>query len=409
MINPISKFLLHEYQVNDEGGKIYVDQKVKIWLNSFSKEESDQRSKIEEKIFKQITKSGFDENPDVSPPEFFPKISLILVLYNSKFWFENLSMMFENLKSYLHEIIIIDNGSKDDCMNLLEERFSGLMCIKNDKSNSFSTAINQGTRIASGEVFLIINPDIYIPRSSLWALIECYNKNHEVAAISPKLMLMKTPGFINGIGNVVKPFWHGYDIGLGHLDVGQFDHISELPSACFAAILIPKTSWEKVGELDEEFPMYYEDSDWCYRARGLGLKIKFCKESKIFHGYKSYKNKNIYIDDSYIKNTTYGRIRFVKKNLSYFSQKIYLFSYVLNDVYQLIKYSIKAREIQLNNFSLAWKKSFKEKITRNKSIEVKLGKCEIEKIKNLFPNILDGIPVLKWKTIQTIINNYKYL
>jgi len=409
MINPLSKFLLQEYQVNAEGGIIYVDHKVKTWLNSFSNEKNNQKSIVEERIFKQITKSGYEENPDIAKPDLFPKISLILVLFNSKFWFENLLMMFENLKSYLYEIIIIDNGSKDDCLNLLEERISGLMCIKNDKSNSFSTAINQGIRIASGEVFLIINPDIYIPRSSLWALIECYNKNQEAAAISPKLMLMKTPGFINGIGNVVKPFWHGYDIGLGHLDVGQFDHISELPSACFAAILIPKTSWKIVGELDEEFPMYYEDSDWCYRARGLGLKIKFCKESKIYHAFKSYKYKNNNIDEAYIRNISYGRIRFVIKNYSYYSQKAYLFSYFVNDSFQVLKYSIKTHRIQLKNYLMVWKKLFQGKNEWRKSNEGKLGKCEIEKIKNLFPITMDGIPVLKWKTMQIIINNEKYL
>ena len=401
MINPISKFLLHEYQVNDEGGKIYVDQKVKIWLNSFSKEESDQRSKIEEKIFKQITKSGLDENPDVSPPEFFPKISLILVLYNSKFWFENLSMMFENLKSYLYEIIIIDNGSKDDCMNLLEERFSGLMCIKNDKSNSFSTAINQGTRIASGEVFLIINPDIYIPRSSLWALIECYNKNHEVAAISPKLMLMKTPGFINGIGNVVKPFWHGYDIGLGHLDVGQFDHISELPSACFAAILIPKTSWEKVGELDEEFPMYYEDSDWCYRARGLGLKIKFCKESKIFHAFKSSSTKksNLQINKHFY-DTTYGRLRFVFKNFKKFEGLFYLTSILFNDILFILKLTFSGKKILLIDYLILWKNNFSKFEELRKSF-LECKSPGIEAFNSDFPRIYNGIPVLKWKNIKS--------
>jgi len=401
MINPLSKFLLQEYQVNAEGGIIYVDHKVKTWLNSFSNEKNNQKSIVEERIFKQITKSGYEENPDIAKPDLFPKISLILVLFNSKFWFENLLMMFENLKSYLYEIIIIDNGSKDDCLNLLEERISGLMCIKNDKSNSFSTAINQGIRIASGEVFLIINPDIYIPRSSLWALIECYNKNQEAAAISPKLMLMKTPGFINGIGNVVKPFWHGYDIGLGHLDVGQFDHISELPSACFAAILIPKTSWKIVGELDEEFPMYYEDSDWCYRARGLGLKIKFCKESKIYHAFKSSSSKKSNIQvKKHFYDTTYGRLRFVFKNFKKLEGLFYLTSILLNDILFILKLSFSGKKILLIDYLILWKNNFSKFEELRKSILV-YKSSGIEAFNSHFPRIYNGIPVLKWENIKS--------
>ena len=143
--------------------------------------------------------------------------------------------------------------------------------IENKESKSFAAAVNQGCKLASGELFLIINPDVYIPKSSLWSLINFYQNNSDAAAIVPKLMLMKTPGFINGIGNVVPPFRWGYDLGLGHLDVGQFDHIKEVPSACFATVLIPREKWDTVGELDEEYPMYYEDSDWSYRARGKRL------------------------------------------------------------------------------------------------------------------------------------------
>ena len=163
----ISASYLQEFEVNPEGGTIYVDKKVKKWLDSFTEDGIKQKSKIEKEIYYRITKTGFEENLDISPPEYFPKISLILVLYNSIFWVDNLVKMFENLFPWLHEIIVIDNGSTDNCKTELYERISGLKCIINQVSKSFAAAINQGTKIATGEVFLIINPDVYIPKSSL--------------------------------------------------------------------------------------------------------------------------------------------------------------------------------------------------------------------------------------------------
>jgi len=408
MINQISRFFLHEYQVNNEGGKIFVDKKVAKWLDSFSTDNKNKKSSSEIKVYKQITKCGIDENLDILPPEKYPKISIILVLYNSRFWVENLISMFENLSPWLHEIIVVDNGSDDDGLFLLKESISRIIYIKNTSSKSFSAAINQGTRISTGEVFLIINPDVYIPKSSLWAMIDCYFKNPAIGAISPKLLLMRTPGFINGIGNIVKPFWHGYDLGLGHLDIGQFDEIVELPSACFAAILIPRNSWERVGELDEEYPMYYEDSDWCYRTRKLGLRIRFCKDSKVFHAFKSYKSRSEPLKGNFIKNIAYGRLRFVKKNLSTYSLPFFLFSFILSDILLLIRFWIIQRQFYISEFFWAWTRIINKNpknIGNNESN--RLIDMEIEKFKISFPLVKKGIPILNWKLLKIVIKNIK--
>jgi len=404
MINQISRFFLHEYQVNNEGGKIFVDRKVANWLDSFSTENTNQKSSSEIKIYKQITKCGFDENPNISPPEKYPKISIVLVLYNSKFWVENLSKMFENLSPWLHEIVVVDNGSNDDGLVLLKERISRITCIKNKSSKSFAAAINQGTRNSTGEVFLIINPDVYIPRNSLWALIDCYLKNPTVGAISPKLLLMRTPGFINGIGNIVKPFWHGYDLGLGHLDIGQFDEIVELPSACFAAILIPRNSWERVGELDEEYPMYYEDSDWCYRARNQGMKIRFCHHSKIYHRFQSsatINEKRIY-NRKQFSHITYGRIRYIVKNLNYLEARYFLLFGLLYDIFYIIKYYFLFHELLLKDLLYIWKENHLKFLSFRKPPFHKSFN-QPKSYFSAYPRIYEGIPVLNRNILIKIL------
>src|SRR5665648_21855 len=313
----LEKFKLSKYQINSDGGMIYVDWKVKNWLDSIEKGGFSQKSDAEIEIYKKITKSGFEENLMIKPPENFPTISLIVVTYNSENWFENLRKMFTNLSPWLLEIIVVDNGSIDGSLDGLKQAEQPVKIIENKDSISFAAAVNQGINLASGELFLIINPDVYVPKSSLWSLINFYQIKSDAAAIVPKLMLMKTPGFINGIGNIVPPFRWGYDLGLGHLDVGQFDHIKEVPSACFAMVLIPKEKWILVGELDEIYPMYYEDSDWSYRARRKGFDILVDTNCLTYHAYRSYhQNKNERISKEKLYRVTYGRLVFVIKNIN---------------------------------------------------------------------------------------------
>jgi len=400
----IDKLFLRKYKVNNEGGIIYVDRKVYKWLNSFSLNDLSQKTFIEKEIYKQLTKSGFDENPDVSPPKKIPKISLILVLFNSKYWVDNLKQMLSNLNPWIYEIVVVDNGSTDNSLNILNECLPGLISIKNLTPKPFAAAINQGTRIASGDVFLMINPDVYIPKSSLWALIDCYQKNKSVAAYSPKLLLMKTPGFINGIGNIVKPFWHGYDMGLGHLDIGQFNDICDLYSACFATILIPRKSWEEIGELDEKFPLYYEDTDWCYRARNIGKRIILNPHAKIYHAYKASSKDGYNFRNQYIMNITKGRIRFTRKNINKNIKIFYLLSFFLNDIFNFFKYLLLQKRSFFKCLFFPWVTELflsKESFCYKKSNWYKSNSFKYNI--DCSPSIYLGLPVLSSKNLHLII------
>jgi hypothetical protein len=404
MISFLERFKLTKYQVNPEGGTIYVDWNVKNWLDSFKGEDYSQKSLKEIEIYKKITKSGFEENLMIKPPENFPTISLIVVTFNSEIWFENLKKMFIELSPWLHEIIVVDNGSIDGSLDGLRKIEKTIFFIENEIPKSFAAAVNQGCNMASGELFLIINPDVQIPKSSLWSLINFYQNNSEAAAIVPKLMLMKTPGFINGIGNVVPPFRWGYDLGLGHLDVGQFDHIKEVPSACFATVLIPREKWKIVGELDEEYPMYYEDSDWSYRARGLGYKILAETSSIVYHAYRGNQENDEEMSKEKLYNVTYGRLRFVSKNIPKPYSYNYFLSYAIFDLLYFL-YIMIVKKFDLSyaeSLTRSWKKTL-YKFYKKPQLNSRLINNILLKNSNFNPKILDGFPIMNWFYIKHML------
>lgn len=399
-----ARYKLSNYQINPEGGMIYVDWKVKHWLDSFKNGDYRQKSKKEKEIYKKITKSDFQENLMIKPPVNVPAISLIVVTFNSEIWFENLKKMIINLSPWLHETIVVDNGSIDGSLDGFREFGDLLQIIQNEESKSFAAAVNQGVKLASGELFLIINPDVYIPKSSFWSLINFYKNNSDAAAIVPKLMLMKTPGFVNGIGNIVPAFRWGYDLGLGHLDVGQFDQIKEVPSACFATVLIPREKWNKVGELDEEFPMYYEDSDWSYRARGLGYKIFVDTSCCVYHAYSGNIDRNATISKKKLFNVTYGKLRFTWKNID--KPKCYYFylSYVLFD-FLFIIYTLVINKFNLGEIKpvvSGWIKFLNKKNLSN-YFTTRSGEIFIRPKNGLNTTIVHGVPLMRWRRIKKML------
>ncbi len=312
---------------------------------------------------------------------------------------ENINKMFSNLGKWLFEIIVVDNGSVDNCLEKLVHN-EKISIIENDMPLAFAAAVNQGCRLATGDLFLLINPDVVITKTALFSLIDFYLAHPDAAAIVPKLLLMRTPGFINGVGNIVPLFRWGYDLGLGHLDVGQFDDMLEVPSACFATVLIPKEKWVKVGELDEEYPMYYEDSDWSYRARAAGFMIVLCVKSQVFHGYLGYDDGFKEITYKKLMQVTYGRLRYSKKNIKSLNEVYYLISYLIFDISFLI-YSVFFQFNFANSKAIF--QGWKLFLSRSKSIK----KCVVfpidhhnGKISGSKPRIKTGIPMLTWNILN---------
>ncbi len=225
-----------------------------------------------------LTRAGFLDIPQApspaaeNPPTNGPLVSAILVGFNSRHWLENSLPTLVRQTYAPVEIILVDNGSQDGTADWLPRHYPGIILISFSPGQSLARALNQGIERARGEYFLLLNPDILMDRGAVGEMVAVAEGDDRCAAVAAKLRLSRAPAFLNGLGNYVGPFSWGADWGLGHLDLGQFDDLPEVPSACFAAALIKKKAWEKTGPLDEGFPLYYEDAEWCYRSRLLGWR-----------------------------------------------------------------------------------------------------------------------------------------
>jgi len=259
-------------------------------------------------------------------------VSAVIVSYQSRDWLEECipSLLAQTYSPI--EIIVVDNGCLDDTRDWLAEHYPQVKLLPLPEAQSFARATNLGAASAEGEYLFLLNPDVRLETDCVAQMVQAVQSEPACAAVGAKLKFWWAPSFLNGMGNRVGAFSWGTDNALGHLDLGQFDAWEDLPSACFAAILIPKSAWETIGPADEGFPMYYEDTEWSYRARLLGYRVLAAPQAVVYHAFggRVPKGEDSGLSPKKLRNVVYGRMRFALKLVGGYLRR-FLRNYWLED------------------------------------------------------------------------------
>jgi GT2 family glycosyltransferase len=251
--------------------------------------------------------------PEVAPAAG-PPVSAVVITHTTQ-WLEGCLGSLVSQRYSPLEIILVDNFSKDDVPGWVAQRFPTVRVIRLPDGKTFAQAVNTGVASSSGTYIAILNPDIELDPNAIAECVRVAEADPESAAVAAKLMFWWAPSFLNGIGNRVDERSWGTDNFIGHLDLGQFDSLTEVPSVCFAATLVRRTAWDAVGPADEAFPLYYEDAEWSYRARLLGFRTVAAPRAVVRHvfGYKVRGGEESDLTPRKLAMAAYGRLRFTLK------------------------------------------------------------------------------------------------
>ncbi|NRF96237.1 glycosyltransferase family 2 protein [Paenibacillus frigoriresistens] len=224
-------------------------------------------------------------------------LSIIIVNFKTRdLTLACLQSVFSSATSYTYEVILIDNASNDGIIPVTTEQFPQVICIANTDNVGFSKANNQGIRIAKGRYVLLLNSDTIVQPDTLDIMLRFMDENPTVGASGCKIVLpdgsldrackrgFPTPSasfyYAFGFSKLFPktPRFNQYQ--LGYLSPNEAYPIDSLVGAF---MLIRREAIEQVGMLDEEFFMYGEDIDWCYRIKEAGWVNYYYPRTQIVH------------------------------------------------------------------------------------------------------------------------------
>jgi GT2 family glycosyltransferase len=332
----------------------------------------------------------------------------VIVSYNSRAWLPGCLASLRAQSLLPLEIIVVDNGSNDGSADWLAEHHPDVILRRLEKACALAGAINWGVEAARGEYILLLNPDVILDPDAIFRLVETAQGEARCAAVAAKLRLLWAPAFLNGLGNLVGALSWGTDNALGRLDLGQFDHWTELPSACFAAALLPAKALGEIGLLDDGFPMYYEDSEWCYRARLFGYSVRLAPQAVIYHAFSSRPpgQGESSLGEVKLQRVVYGRLRFITRLLGPGYLFRFLTGYLFEDLFNGLLNFVRGRWGHVRAYGKAWKEFF------GSLGEIRSARKILQQRRNLAdqelfglqrqipaPLIRHGLPLLTWDVV----------
>lgn len=214
-------------------------------------------------------------------------VTIILVNYNDRRHLEAcLSSLLKTASHPSPEIIIVDNASTDGSRAWLADAFPSVRMIANPENVGFSRANNLGARAGKGDFLLFLNTDTFVPEGALGRLLEKLAANPSIGAVGPALL--HRPGSTQvSFGRRVSfaaQFWQKLVLNpyfkVRMKRGGKDRSVGWLSAAC---LLCRRTAFEQIGGFDENFFIYFEDIDLCYRLRKAGWRLVHVPAVRVFH------------------------------------------------------------------------------------------------------------------------------
>lgn len=242
-----------------------------------------------------------------------PRCSAIIVTYNSA---ESITQCLQALAAEDCEIVVVDNASQDETVALVQsfQLQHPVELLRISRNLGFAAGVNHGIKAASGDVFLVLNPDAIAEPGAVTALMECMNSYSAAAAGGALLGASGEPerGFafrrlptLNSLlceVLLVNQIWPSNPVNRRYrcLDA-DYSKVQQVEQPAGACLGITRKAWDSIGGMDTQFfPVWFEDVDLCKRLIDSGAKIMYCPAARFHHsgahsvGKLSFAQKQIF-------------------------------------------------------------------------------------------------------------------
>lgn len=188
------------------------------------------------------------------------------------------------------DVVIADNGSKDDSLIFLKENYPSIKLIFFTENQGFAKGYNEALKHVQAKYYIILNSDVEVTAGWIEPVISYMELDLKIAACQPKILSYsdkKTFDYAGAAGGWLDDF--GYPFAKGRIfdiceeDHGQYDQAEPIFWASGASMFIRSDIFHETGGFDEYFFAHQEEIDLCWRIQLAGYKIFSCPASVVFH------------------------------------------------------------------------------------------------------------------------------
>jgi GT2 family glycosyltransferase len=248
------------------------------------------------------------------------------------------------IQGFRIEVLVVDNGSQDGSGSEVKKRFPFVRLIENDKNLGFARAVNQGLQKASGRYVLLLNPDTQVKNGAIERLMS-FMDAHPKAGISGAQLLNSNGSKQNSIANFPSLATELLNKNLLRwLSPERFpgkernySEPIEVDSVIGACMMVRREALDQVGFLDEDYFLFLEETDWCYRMKKAGWKIYHNPQVEVYH----FQGKSAEAERKRAKVEYYrSRYHFFKKNKGNLQWVILLIGLLIRLGFELLSMAV---------------------------------------------------------------------
>ncbi len=261
-------------------------------------------------------------------------VSVVIASYNTCRILNECIASIKKETTVRYEVIVVDNASRDDSCRMLREKYPEVLLIENSENAGFARANNQGFAIAQGKYFFMLNPDTVILDRAIDKLVDFLEQNPDVGICGPRNVgrggelqysCDHFPSLWNTLwvySNLVNRYPKVKMFKRSRMQYWDYSEIKDVERIAGCALMIRSDLYIRLGGLDNNYFMYFEETDFCYRVIREGYRVVYLPHAVIIHygGESSQSqteqrviNKTIY---SYYLGSQYY---FYRKNYGFFS------------------------------------------------------------------------------------------
>jgi len=262
------------------------------------------------------------------------RLSVTLVLYNtSDFISDCLLSIRDDVLSGFAELIVVDNASPDNSVQIIEREFPQSRLIRSATNRGFAGGCNLAWPEVKGDYWLLLNPDTLMPKGALRQLVRWMDAHSELGAGSPLILnAWGKPNYLSlgfpslsralletsRLHKLLPARLRGRLLRIPEWSDGDTVDVDWVPGT---ALIVRREAVEDVGLLSEQLFMYGEDVEWCWRIKRAGWRVGVCREVAVRHigGASSSRSlgseqlarrfaRNCYTVDSSIRGAGYARL-----------------------------------------------------------------------------------------------------